>query len=228
MYLGNPINKDHISDSIILAASNFPEKRGTATAFPLAAFGLSAFFFSTLASIFFHGQIGPFLLMLALGTTLMVLVFGFFLRILPPDQPYTVVPERDVEDRHQFIYERPAETGRPRMNSATSPLPSSSAQPLLYVTNSAETDPSGAIKPELEGTRDADDVSSLGSKPESLQYPHSSDGQGIQSHQNDEEIDENGSHYPDIRGLALLWKREFWQQFVMMALLSGIGLMTIK
>ncbi|EEA28737.1 MFS transporter, putative [Talaromyces marneffei ATCC 18224] len=130
------------SAAIKAAASNFPEKSGTATAFPLAAFGLSAFFFSSMAAFFYHGQVQPFLLMLAVGTSLMVVVFGVFLRILPPEQPYTAIPERDDEHRHQFTYERPEET--------------------------------------------------------------------------------------DIRGLALFRKREFWQQFILMALLSGIGLMTIN
>jgi hypothetical protein len=36
------------------------------------------------------------------------------------------------------------------------------------------------------------------------------------------------SHQVDIRGLAMLRKVEFWQLFLTMALLSGIGLMTIK
>lgn len=34
--------------------------------------------------------------------------------------------------------------------------------------------------------------------------------------------------HPDIRGLAMLAKVEFWQLFLAMALLSGLGLMTIK
>lgn len=36
------------------------------------------------------------------------------------------------------------------------------------------------------------------------------------------------AHHPDIRGLAMLKHVEFWQLFMTMALLSGIGLMTIK
>lgn len=36
------------------------------------------------------------------------------------------------------------------------------------------------------------------------------------------------SPHPDIRGLAMLRTVEFWQLFLTMALLSGIGLMTIK
>lgn len=210
------------------AASNFPEKSGTATAFPLAAFGLSAFFFSSMAAIFYHGQVQPFLLMLAVGTSLMVVVFGVFLRILPPDQPYTAVPERDDEHRHHFTYERPEETGRQRTNSAPSSLlPSSSTQPHLYdAADTAQSNSSGVVKPELEERRDSE-VSSLLSKPESLQDSPNNDVHGIRSHQSGGD-DEDGSHYSDIRGLALFRKREFWQQFTLMALLSGIGLMTIK
>ena len=36
------------------------------------------------------------------------------------------------------------------------------------------------------------------------------------------------AHHPDIRGLAMLRHVEFWQLFLTMALLSGIGLMTIN
>lgn len=36
------------------------------------------------------------------------------------------------------------------------------------------------------------------------------------------------AHNPDIRGLTMLKHVEFWQLFMTMALLSGIGLMTIK
>lgn len=36
------------------------------------------------------------------------------------------------------------------------------------------------------------------------------------------------SHCIDITGLALLYKPEFWQLWVLMGLLTGVGLMTIK
>lgn len=36
------------------------------------------------------------------------------------------------------------------------------------------------------------------------------------------------SHHLDIRGLALLSKLEFWDLFLMMGVMCGIGLMTIK
>ena len=36
------------------------------------------------------------------------------------------------------------------------------------------------------------------------------------------------SHRPDITGLALLPKIEFWQLWTLLGVLTGVGLMTIK
>jgi hypothetical protein len=36
------------------------------------------------------------------------------------------------------------------------------------------------------------------------------------------------SHSIDVTGLALLYKPDFWQLWVLMGLLTGVGLMTIK
>ena len=44
----------------------------------------------------------------------------------------------------------------------------------------------------------------------------------------DGSIDRDYSHRADIRGFELLRHVEFWQQWAIMSLLSGIGLMTIK
>ena len=65
------------------SALNWPHHRGTATAFPLAAFGLSAFFFSIFAQYIFPGSTGDFLLLLAAGTFGMTFISFFFLRVLP-------------------------------------------------------------------------------------------------------------------------------------------------
>ncbi|PNH36491.1 hypothetical protein VD0002_g3697 [Verticillium dahliae] len=66
------------------SALNWPHHRGTATAFPLAAFGLSAFFFSLFGSVFFPGNTSAFLATLAIGTFGLPFVGFFFLRVLPP------------------------------------------------------------------------------------------------------------------------------------------------
>jgi hypothetical protein len=79
---------------------------------------------------------------------------------------------------------------------------------------------------------DADETSSLVSKQ--ITSPRDSSDAGDDHaenrsyHNNADEAEQNGSHHPDIRGLALLSKPEFWQLFSIMALLSGVGLMTIK
>ena len=65
------------------SAQNWPHHRGTATAFPLAAFGLSAFFFSALGAVFFAGDPSAFLLLLACGTFGLTFIGFFFMRVLP-------------------------------------------------------------------------------------------------------------------------------------------------
>lgn len=79
--------------AIKTSALNWPHHRGTATGFPLAAFGLSAFFFSMLAAYVLPGSTGHFLLTLACGTSGIVLVSFFFLRVLPHPH-YAAVPRR--------------------------------------------------------------------------------------------------------------------------------------
>ncbi|BDD60874.1 hypothetical protein MAP00_005964 [Monascus purpureus] len=148
------------SASIKTSAANFPNHRGSATAFPLAAFGLSALFWSTVSTIVFKGDTGRFLLLLALGTCFLTFASIPFLRILPLNDSYLPVSRR-------FSGEH------------VPPEPSHRAT-------------------------------------------GSSDLQHI-----DFEIEEE-SDEPDVRGLAMLPKIEFWQLFLTMALLSGIGLMTIN
>ncbi|KAL2261265.1 hypothetical protein VTK26DRAFT_4505 [Humicola hyalothermophila] len=66
------------------SALNWPHHRGTATAFPVAAFGLSAFFFSVSGSILFPGDTGAFLILLAVGTFSLTFLGFFFLKVYPP------------------------------------------------------------------------------------------------------------------------------------------------
>lgn len=70
--------------AIKAAALNYPENRGTATAFPLAAFGLSAFFFSVISTVIFSDNTYAFLMVLATGTFALPAISFPFLRVLPP------------------------------------------------------------------------------------------------------------------------------------------------
>jgi hypothetical protein len=66
---------------------------------------------------------------------------------------------------------------------------------------------------------EASETSSLMSRPTSLV----GDASFVGNH-----IDLDLSHRTDIRGLKLLRSLEFWQLFAIMAILSGVGIMTIK
>ncbi|KAL5003499.1 major facilitator superfamily domain-containing protein [Aspergillus recurvatus] len=215
--------------SIKTAATNFPEHRGTATAFPLAAFGLSAFFWSTTSAVLFHGDTGRFLLLLALGTSLINLCSTPFMRLLAPAPaaPYISVSRpRSVESRPlrrpkstelQSNFEDPNEAG---MYTSTTIFSQSAVHSRSHSTAS-HSQPNG-------NSPDFDELSSLVSKTPSRTSQDS-------FHERNAEEDDDGlsdvtpdSHQPDIRGLAMLRKIEFWQLFLTMALLSGIGLMTIN
>ena len=77
--------------SMKVCTTNWPQHRGTATAFPLGAFGLSAFGYTMLSSLVFKSDTGKFLLFLAVGTFAMVSAGSLFLRILPTSS-YDALP----------------------------------------------------------------------------------------------------------------------------------------
>ncbi|KAI4603168.1 hypothetical protein KJ359_005960 [Pestalotiopsis sp. 9143b] len=85
------------------SALNWPHHRGSATAFPMAAFGLSAFFFALVGSIFFPGDPGRFLELLAAGTFGLTFIGFFFLRVYPHGH-YHPVPhvEENLSDSQEL------------------------------------------------------------------------------------------------------------------------------
>ncbi|KAJ8522776.1 hypothetical protein ONZ45_g655 [Pleurotus djamor] len=65
-------------------AKSFPNSmRATTTGLVLSGFGLSAFIFSTIAHLAFPGNTSSFLLVLAIGTSLPMLLGFFFIRVVP-------------------------------------------------------------------------------------------------------------------------------------------------
>ncbi|KIJ21223.1 hypothetical protein PAXINDRAFT_107124 [Paxillus involutus ATCC 200175] len=69
-------------------AKSFPDtSRATTTGLAFSAFGLSAFFFLTVAQVFFPGDTSAFLLVLALGTSIPMLVGLFIVRPVPLPPP---------------------------------------------------------------------------------------------------------------------------------------------
>lgn len=237
------------------SALNWPHHRGTATAFPLAAFGLSAFFFALIGSVFFPGSPSKFLMLLACGTFGLTFVGFFFLRVLPPHAPYHAVPDVEPgmsssQQLHRTTSEesKGARAGRGNPNEPgmsptaiddTTNNPSQKAvspDQIEDEANSTAREPLGdsaegnsrAVGGGAEGNEDdasgnrdgADETSSLLSQSTSSSLP----GEVlVQS-----SVDMDRSHRIDIRGVNLIKNFEFWQLFIIMGILSGIGLMTIK
>jgi hypothetical protein len=223
------------------SALNWPHHRGTATAFPLAAFGLSAFFFSVMGSVFFNGNTSNFLMLLAAGTSGMTFLGFFFLRVLPHSS-YHPVPGREgslsnsqrlrrtsSDDKvrtERGVFPADAEPGTSPTTSINNYNTSSeggedtapAAEGLAAAEAASRSDVEAAITTLSDGDRDSDETSSLMSKNSSL-----SGDIFVQS-----SVDMDRSHRVDIRGWRLLKNIEFWQLFSIMGILAGIGLMTIK
>ncbi|KAK0764556.1 hypothetical protein N5P37_003958 [Trichoderma harzianum] len=196
------------------SALNWPSHRGTATAFPLAGFGLSAFFFSFLGAVFFPGSTSSFLMLLAWGSFGLTFSGYFFLKVYP-QVSYQEVPTQAPA----------SQPSRERARSITEPGTSSNpdaVDPNLD-TSSPGTPPApdasrAAIFSDTEAGEDApiDETSTL--MPEAVTV----DIVGRSS------VDQDVSHRVDIRGVKLLFSLDFWQLFSMMAILAGTGLMTIN
>ena len=90
------------------ATLNWPTHRGSATAFPLAAFGLSAFFYTLIAGIAFPGNTSGLLTMLSLATSLLVLVSIPFLIVVDhrSSTSYTSLPTSERQRRNSNVLHR--------------------------------------------------------------------------------------------------------------------------
>ena len=217
------------------AASNFPYHRGSATAFPLSAYGLSAVFFSSLSTMAFRGDTTHFLLLLAVGTPSMIFVSSLFLRIIPHSPSYSVLPHQDPGSRsRQGKLERTAsakttdhstlETGTQKDFSRFSNLPD--VDDALPSSSSASA---AACTEQTVSNTAAEETSSLMACSETDAVSPPLCGRDSTCEEGRKTLEpHHNSLYADVRGLALLLKIEFWQLFVLMGILTGIGLMTIK
>ncbi|USP75515.1 hypothetical protein yc1106_02789 [Curvularia clavata] len=184
---------------IKLATLNWPTHRGSATACPLAAFGLSAFFYTLIAGIAFPGNTSGLLTMLSFATSFLVLVSIPFLIVVDhkTGTGYAAVPTND----------------RPRRDSNV--LHTTKPSGVKYKSSAL---PQEEITAEEEQDGPSTEVSSL-----------LSSGPGdIVDDDSDAKSKKSTHSSTDITGLALLSKLEFWQLWVLMGLLSGVGLMTIN
>ena len=201
---------------------NFPDHRGTATAFPLAAFGLSAAFFAIISTYAFPNNTDKFLLLLATGCFLLAFCPLFFLSIMQPTRSSSL-PTRESTGNvgSQVLHRRKSSDSK---HHASPEEPGTCFYVRVVPTSKSESCEDRAIgSPSPSSPSQAsDETSSLLSKSSSIKTRDPA--LNSKSH----ESDANRTRQLDIRGLALLPRPEFWQLFLLMGLLTGIGLMTIK
>lgn len=195
------------------SALNWPSHRGTATAFPLAGFGLSAFFFSFVGAILFPGSTSSFLLLLAWGTFGLTSIGFFFLKVYP-QVSYQEVPTQSSE---------PSSPGRGRSRSVTEPG-------MLF--NPDAVHPNLAVPPQAHPESDASRAD-IFNDTETGDAPSTETSSLIAGAASAEivggsSVDQDMSYRLDVRGVKLLFCLDFWQLFSIMAILAGTGLMTIK
>jgi len=222
--------------SVKTSALNWPHHRGTATAFPLAAFGLSAFLFS-LFGMLFPGDTSDFLMVLAVGTFALTLGGFFFLRVLPHHSYQTVPGGNQGKDSSDAQQLRPASRGENKGGRPGRGLFSGESEPgtsnQTPPTPSEETDEVETPRPSQDTTLQADVEANPGTEEADMEETSSLMSTSSSSSlpgdilvQNSVDLDR--SHRVDIRGWRLLRNVEFWQFFSIMGILAGIGLMTIK
>lgn len=205
------------------AALNWPDHRGTATAFPLSAFGLSAFFFASISSLAFPDNTQDLLLLLAISTFTIPFIGSFLLRIVPVAQSYDPLPsslDRSGSDASTLLQRSKSEDSR-HSSRRLSHEPGMQPEPIKSHED-ASREPSNVNQREAPSLG-AEETSSLLSKS-SGSYP------GDVPYDEDEAkgTTDHDSRDVDVRGLALLSHMKFYLLWLFLGLLTGIGLMTIK
>ena len=200
------------------AACNWPNHRGTATGFPLSAFGLSAVFFASISSLLFGDNTSDFLLLLAVGTTCMIFFSIFFVRVVPNMPKYAPLSDGIIERTSSNPLKRT------KSNDGKGMIEQEPGTLHFYIS----LFPSASIQCNISHI-DASDVPDEDiDESSSLVFETVSGSGDIQDDADKTDGDVHDPHHLDIRGVAMLPKVEFYQLFMMLGLLTGIGLMTIK
>ena len=199
--------------SQLLAALNWPDHRGTATAFPLSAFGLGAFFFTTISFVAFPDNTSDYLILSSAGTFGLCYCSVFFLRVVTLHPSYSALPihsrresnplaRTKSKDSYHGVGKQPGEPG-----TVSDPV----------------QDPPSHHDVSTADFKDPDETSSLISKSSSS-FP----GDLSNREENIEAASDENARHLDIRNISMLPYTEFWQLWLLLGVLTGIGLMTIK
>ena len=157
----------------------------------------------------------------------MCFVGFFFLRVIPHPKSYRALPESDR--RHSQSTQMTRSISGDRKHQPIRFAEEPGTQPTAVDENFSShgglaNDSGSACEASNVHERAADESSSLLSNSSSASTPGDIPSQ---SHE-DEAAANSSSHHPDIRGFAMIPRAEFWQLFLLMGLLAGVGLMTIK
>ncbi|KAJ7070365.1 major facilitator superfamily domain-containing protein [Mycena belliarum] len=181
-------------------AKSFPDRaRATTTGIVLSGFGLSAFFFSTLAHILFPGNTSLFLLLLACGTALTTVLGFFFVRAIPlaaEESEHTAVGTVAAEAEATIFH---------HINDSHTPL--LDEEPPADVTEEYVSEARGI---ELSPARSQSAVRPISHSRSRSRNKH------------------DAIEGPNIYGRALWLDPDFWLLFVNLSLLSGTGIMYIN
>ncbi|KZV69069.1 MFS general substrate transporter [Peniophora sp. CONT] len=236
-YLTGMGGNSAMSTAMNSTAKSFPDSsRAVVVGIVMSGFGLSAFLFSTISHILFPGNTSDFLLVLALGTAL-PMVLGFFVVRpipLPPHQQSHIVPSSE-RNNGTPAYRRVSFDGAPaavRANSMTrllSPAPLSSSLLEDETSDGHYTDtrpalaPLGARSPSrahllsdsVQLTPGAENLmhrsASRGSRVREVVYEKVHEGRGV-----------------DMHGLHLFKSADFWIACFLNVMFSGTGIMYIN
>ncbi|CCM06575.1 uncharacterized protein FIBRA_08853 [Fibroporia radiculosa] len=223
-------------------AKSWPDRaRATMNGIVISGFGLSAFLFSTIAHIAFPGNTSDFLLVLAIGTSL-PMVLGFFL-VHPIPLPYSELNHStsddgldDAFDSQASITAAPPPLFQQENNSHTHLLSPS----LLAVEDDGELS-DGPVDEEVgfrHPAREATASSDYFVRPagESMALSPTRGGRTRSrstfsvSRRSLRNAELMSAHLdgPNVHGKGLFTSTDFWVLFTITALLSGTGLMYIN
>lgn len=219
-------------------AKSFPDRmRATTTSIVASGFGLSAFFFSTLAHTMFPGKTSGFLLVLSIGTSIPMLIGLATVRVVQhpegitiqshtqPRHSIEVVPERD-ERRHSQTWEVYTPVvglgGYERLEQSEIDdelLEASVSQPFLSrgASSTEQLVRGGSAEPDVELSPGRRVHAHTPDIQERVRHSRSRSHSGARPHE-----------HPDVHGWALLRNSNFWVLFCIMCCLSGTGLMYIN
>ncbi|EKM58967.1 uncharacterized protein PHACADRAFT_249103 [Phanerochaete carnosa HHB-10118-sp] len=220
-----------LTSAINSSAKSFPDRlRATVVGLVISGFGLSAFLFSTIAHVIYPGDTSEFLLVLAIGTSLPMILGFFFVRPIPlPHSEYARLDEAPVivDDEDEFSSASPV-VFRRENNSQTHLL----GRDEDGFLEEEHLNASFERRPEREGTdyivppsRGALALSPTRTESSRHRTQGSFSGSRPRVDYGDDKL---LGDTPNIRGTALASSGNFWLLFAMCSLLSGTGLMYIN